>query len=305
MGQLAKLAAPRGDLDAASVFVSVVEAGSFRGAARALGIPKSTVSRRVAELEERLGARLLQRTTRRVGLTEVGEAYHRHARAAVASIVDAERAVSDLGAEPRGLLRVTAPANFGAMMFPQLVAAFMRAEPHVQVSVDFTDRQVDLVEDGYDVAVRAGALADSSMIAHRLGSSPFLLVASPTYLRTHGTPKAPRDLAKHDCLIFGLASPASWVFETSRRRVSVDVKGPLSANSFSVVREAAIAGLGIARVPSFFAAEGIRTGQLRALLERYAPPPAALNILYPSARQLSPKVRAFVAFVRENIVVPV
>ena len=304
MGQSPKLALPRGDLDAAAVFVSVVEAGSFRGAARALGIPKSTVSRRVAELETRLGARLLQRTTRRVGLTQEGDVYHRHARVAVASLLDAERAVTDLGADPRGLLKVTAPANFGALPFSALVADFMRAHPHVRVVVDLTDRQVDLVEDGYDIAIRAGVLADSSLIAHRISSSPSVVIASPEYLRTRGTPRVPKDLAKHDALIFGLSSPSTWTFEAGRRRLSVEVRGPLAANNFFLLRDAAIAGLGVARVPSFFATEGIGQGKLVLLLGRFTPPPAALHVLYPSARQLSPKVRAFVVWMRERFVVP-
>lgn len=305
MGQSPKPALPRGDLDAAAVFVSVVETGSFRGAARALGVPKSTVSRRVAELEARLGARLLQRTTRRLGLTQEGEVYHRHARIAVATLLDAERAVTDLGDEPRGLLRITAPANFGSLPFSTLVSEFMVAYPHVHVVLDLTDRQVDLVEEQVDVALRAGPLSDTSMIAHRLASSPFVVVASPSYLRLRGTPRAPKDLAKHEALVFGLSSPSTWTFETGRRRLTVEVKGPLASNNFYVLRDAALAGLGVARVPGFFASEHVRDGNLVSLLARYAPPPAPLHVIYPSARQLSPKVRTFVTWLRERLVVPV
>lgn len=288
------------DLQGAAVFVQVVESGSIRGAARALAMPKSNVSRRVAELEAQLGARLLQRTTRTLSLTDAGRAFHQHASIAVAALQDAERAVHDLEGEPRGTLKVTAPANFGMLFMPTLIADFMRAYPDVNLVVDFTDRSVDLVQEGFDVAVRAGRLADSSLIAVSLRGSTFATLASPEYLKKHGTPKTPADLRNHECLIFGLSREAKWPYrqtaKSQAKPLEIPVRGKLAANSFFAARDAAIAGLGIARIPELIASDALQTGQLKAVLKNHAMPEAPLHIVYPSHRHLSPKVRVFVDF---------
>ena len=288
------------DLQGAAVFVQVVESGSIRGAARALAMPKSNVSRRVAELEAQLGARLLQRTTRTLSLTDAGRAFHQHASIAVAALLDAERAVHDLEGEPRGTLRITAPANFGMLSMPTLISDFMRLYPDVNLIADFTDRSVDLVQEGYDVAVRAGRLADSSLIAVSLRGSAFATLASPEYLKKRGIPKTPADLRDHECLIFGLSREAKWPFrpntKSQAKATEIPVRGKLAANSFFVARDAAIAGLGIARIPELIASEAIQAGQLKVVLKNYAMPEAPLHIVYPSHRHLSPKVRVFVDF---------
>lgn len=289
------------DLDAAALFVKVIDAGSFRGAARALGVPKSTVSRRIAALEERLGARLLQRTTRRLGLTDAGVAYHRQAAQAISVLDDAERAVSALQEAPRGPLRVTAPVLFGVLFLPDLVAEFLDRYPEVQLSLDLTDRNVDLVEEGYDVAIRAGALADSSFVAHKLGGTPFQLFASPAYLRARGTPTRVEDLAEHDCLVLGTQTQAVWPFRGARRAHQVAVRGRLAANNFLLLRDAAIAGLGICRIPGFLAIEAVRRGRLVTVLDGEQQDPTPMSVLYPSARHVSPKVRAFVGFLRARL----
>jgi DNA-binding transcriptional LysR family regulator len=292
MGQLSHAAL-------AATFVNVVEHGSFRAAARLLGQPKSTVSRHVAELEALLGARLLQRTTRSLQLTDAGAEYFRHAALAVSTLNDAERAVRDLEATPRGHLRVTAPVNFGTILLPELIPAFMTAYPQVEVTLDLTDRHVDLIEEGYDAALRAGHLPDSSLIAHRLGAGGFSTVASPTYLAAHGTPDVPAALSQHLCLVHGARRESKWPFRVDKATVEVEVKGRLACNSFLLLAIAAERGLGVARIPSALVRDPLAAGTLVAILEDYAPPVAPLHVLYPSSRHLSPKVRVFVDFVTD------
>ena len=266
-------------------------------------MPKSNVSRRLAELEAQLGARLLQRTTRTLSLTDAGRAFHLHAAAAVAALHDAERAVHDLEGEPRGTLRVTAPANFSMLFMPTLIAKFMQLYPELNLLVDFTDRAVDLVHEGYDVAVRAGPLADSSLVGVSLLGSSFVALASPDYLKAHGTPKTPEDLRNHACIVFGVTREGKWLFKQNTKpnakSVHVPVRGRLAANSFFVAREAAVAGLGIACIPELLAQKAVSEGRLKVVLKSHAPPAAPLHIVYPSHRHLSPKVRVFVDFFAE------
>jgi DNA-binding transcriptional LysR family regulator len=289
------------DFTAAAVLVKVVEAGSFRGAARALGMPKSSVSRRVAELEARLGVRLLQRTTRRVGLTDAGKVYFDRASAGITTLEEAEDAARDLVAEPKGTLRVTSSVNFGILVLPHLLAELLAEHPALRVDVELSDRHVDLIEERFDVAIRAGHLPDSSLVAQHLGGTKMLVVASPTYLRRRRRPEVPADLAEHACLVFGSAETATWTFADGRRQVDVQVRGPLCANSFFVLREAAAAGLGIARVPALLAERAIAERRLVSLLDAHAPPAVPLHALYPSARYLSPKVRVFVEMLRARV----
>jgi len=284
------------------VLVAVVERGSFRGAARALGMPKSSVSRRVAELEARLGVRLLQRTTRRVGLTDAGKVYFDRAAAAIAALEEAENAARDLSAEPKGTLRLTVPVNFGLLVLPQLVTGFIAAYPAVRVLVELSDRHVDLIEERFDLAIRAGHLPDSSLVAQRLSGTRMVVAASPAYLRGKKRPKVPQDLAEHDCLVFGAAEKAVWTFVDGRRQIDVEVKGPLCANNFFLLREAAASGLGIARVPALLAEQPVADKRLVTLLDAFTPDEVPLHVVYPSARYLSPKVRAFVDFARAHLV---
>jgi DNA-binding transcriptional LysR family regulator len=284
------------DLDSAALFVSVAEQGSFRGAARALGLPKSTVSRRVADLEARLGARLLQRTTRRVGLTDAGEAYYRQARIAVAALQEAERAVSDLSSEPRGTLRVSMPIDMGISSGSVLLARYLTQYPEVRVVADISNRRVDLVREGFDAAVRAGELDDSSLVAARVGLTTVHVYGSAAYLRKRGVPQTPEELVDHDCILFGQATEAVWTFAGARQPKQVRVRGRVAANNLRVVRDLAAAGLGLAQLPGVMAFERPR---LRAVLDEFRMPPRPMQVVYPSARHLSPKVHAFVALMRE------
>ena len=234
MGQL--------DLNAARVLVRVVQAGSFRAAALQLGMPKTSVSRKVAELEEYLGAQLLRRTTRTLSLTDAGAAFVEQAEGAIARFTSAERAVSEQQREPRGLLRVTATVTVGQTLLAPLLAEFLQAYPAVEVSLHLTDRHVDVVAERFDVALRIGALADSSLVAQHVVSSGLQLFASPRYLRTHGTPRTPADLAAHDCLRFaktGVAVRGTWPLGKGKRTKEVSVSGRLVADDWGVLREAA------------------------------------------------------------------
>lgn len=282
------------NFSAAAVFVRVVEAGSLRGAARELGMPKSNVSRRLADLEAQLGVQLLQRTTRRLRLTDAGEAYFRGARAAVTALLEAERDAHALQATPRGLLRVTAPVTFAAQYLWPVVHEYLRAYPEVQVSVHLTDRMVDLVKEGFDVAVRAGPMADSSLVAKRLQGTPFFTVASPELLSAHPRPRKPEELAKMPCVVRGEGLEESWRFRRAGVPFDVAVRGRFGCTSFLMLRDAALASHGVAHLPALFAAEGLRNGTLVRLFERFEMPSAPLHLVYPSQRHVAPKVRAFV-----------
>lgn len=288
------------DLNELLVFTRVVQAGSFVAAARDLDMPKSTVSRKVSALEQRLGARLLQRSTRRLSLTDVGRAYFQHAERVVAEAEEAELAVTRLQDAPRGLLRVTTPLNFGYL--GPLVSEFLARYPEVRIELVATDRVVNLVEEGFDVAVRAGELADSTLVARRLATMDSVVVASPAFLRANERPSEPADLERLDCVVFGSgADPATWRLVRDGGSVTVRVRARLIANDFEMLEDAARAGQGVAILPLSRCSEGLRTGTLERVLPAWSSPPAPLHAVYPSARHLSPKVKAFVDHLRDRM----
>lgn len=286
-----------------AVFAAVVEAGGFTAAARALGLSKSAVSKQVARLEARLGARLLQRTTRRLSLTEAGTVFHDGCQRVLAEAATAEAAVTHLSGSVRGLLRVNAPMSFGTRHLAPLLAAFMVGHPELEVELGLNDRRVDLVEEGYDVGVRIGTLADSSLVARRLAPVRRAICASPAYLERHGRPAAPEDLARHRCLIYSyLESPRVWRFHGPGGARRVGVSGPLESNTGEVLAEAAAAGLGIVRIPSFIACDLLSAGRLVEILTEWPENrTSALHAVYPARRHLAPKVRAFVDFLAARI----
>ncbi len=287
------------DLNAALLFVRVAEAGSLRGAARALGVPKSTISRKLAELEERLGARLLQRTTRRLGLTDIGRAYYERASTAITALLEADTSVAEHLGEPQGLLRVTASTNVGAVMLPPILLEFLNRYPKVRVSLDLSERIVDLVKEGFDLAVRAGPLADSSLVARRIGGSAMQVFGSPAYLRRHGRPKEPAELVDHECLLF-TASQRTWNFTVERKAIQIKVNGRLTANNVAVLLDAAVAGLGLAMLPTVMAEPAVARKELQPVLAAFTPPGAVLHVVYPSARFVSPSVRAFIELLEKT-----
>ncbi len=292
------------DFNAALVLVRVVEAGSFRGAARLLDLPKTTVSRKVAELEERLGAQLLHRTTRKLSLTDAGAAFVEQASGAIAQLESAELAVSELQREPRGRLRVTATAQMGQVFLAPLVVQFLRAYPEVEVTLHLTDRHVDLIADKFDVAMRAGPLPDSALVAHRVATSVMRLFASPAYLKAHGTPKLPADLAGHSCLLFATSAGAvrrTWPLGRPKHVRDVPVAGRFTADDLLVLREGAVRGLGIARLPAGLAKEQVRRGQLVPLLDAYSQAVTPLHLVHLGGRYVTPRTRAFIDFMAPRL----
>lgn len=287
------------DLNELLVFARVVQAGSFTAAARGLRMPKSTVSRKVSDLEERIGAQLLHRTSRKLRLTEAGQAYFEHAARIVAEAEQAELAVTRLQAAPHGLLRVTTPLTFGCL--GPLVSEFLQRHPEVQIELVCTERAVDLMEEGFDLAVRAGRLADSSLIARRLGNIEHIVVAAPGYLKQRGTPKAPRELEKHDCVLFGTELERNvWALSSGGKKVEVPVRARLVVNEPDMLRAVTLAGAGVALLPNLNYAEDLATGRLKHILPDWSSAAVPVHAVYPSSRHASPKVTAFVDFLRER-----
>jgi len=289
------------DLAAVAIFVKVVELQNFRAAARALKTPRSTVSARVAQLEERLGARLLERSTRAMRLTAAGAAFHAQVAPAVEAVAAAEHAVADLETAPSGELRVTVPIETGQQALGPVIAAYMQRYPEVKVHLELLDRQVDLVNESFDVAVRVGEMQDSALVVRKLTPPRLrLLHASPAYLRRFGTPRKPGDLRSHALLAMtGEKEPTSWAFDVDGKRVRIDFSPRASANSFVVLRDLAAAGVGIARLPRSLGAASVKDGRLQTVLDDFAEVGASWYAVFPSARQLSPRVRAFVDVLAE------
>jgi DNA-binding transcriptional LysR family regulator len=287
------------ELAAIRVFLHVVQSGSFSGAARRLAMPKSTVSRKVSELEAHVGARLLQRTTRKLGLTDIGRIFYEHAVRIAAEVDEAAQAVGRMQAAPRGLLRVTAPLSFG--MLGPIVADYLLQHAEVQVELLCTDRRVDLVDERFDIAIRAGKLADSSLTARAIGTIKRVLVAAPAYCKRRGMPRTPAELEQHTCLVFGAGvAPNVWTLESGGKRVDVRVVPRLTLNDPEVLRGVALAGAGVALMPEFVCADDIKHKRLRRVLSDWCSEEAPVHALYPTARLLSPKAAAFIELMRKR-----
>lgn len=288
------------DLDAVRVFTAVAELASFRGAASALRLPRSTVSRRIAELEDALDTRLFQRTTRHVALTEVGEAFLRQVRPGLAMIADAGRTVTETRAEPRGALRVTGSASMGEAIGSHLFE-LVEKYPAIRLELEFTDRTVDLVGEGFDIAIRPGVLADSSLIARPLGVSQAGYYASPAYVKRRGVPKRPRDIVDQDhaCIVFASTSRGNrWLFGRGAKREEVVVPRTHVTNTLGLVRLAVAKGHGIGWLPG---AQAQDRSQLVPILEKYWPPPMPVSLVYPSARHLAPQVRVAIEHLQARL----
>lgn len=289
------------NLAAMAVFARVVENRSFTQAAGALGRSKSAVSKAVSALEDRLGARLLNRTTRRLSLTEAGAAYYERAARILAEAAEADSAVSALQDEPRGTLRVNAPMSFGQRHLAPAIGAFLERYPELRLDITLSDRIVDLIGEGYDVAVRIAALPDSSLIAAKLAPNRRLVCATPGYLARAGTPRHPQDLRRHNC--FGYTYQATgntWRFVGPEGPVAVRVTGTLSANNGEILKAAVLEGLGLSLIPSFSIAGELKSGELVNVLPDYIDTETSVYAVYPHSRHLSAKVRAFVDFLRHR-----
>ena len=284
-------------LSAMQAFARVVSSGSYAEAARRLGLTRSAVSKAVSELELGLGARLLDRTTRRVTPTEAGLAYYERCIAILAQVEETEAQISRLHDEPKGVLRVNAPMSFGMMYLSSAIASFMQKYTDLKVELTLNDRFIDPLEEGVDVTIRIGELEDSSLIARRISSTALMLVASPAYLTAHGEPKTPKDLASHRALIYGHStSTQRWKLADGGNVITVPVNGCLASNNGDVLRDAAIAGIGIARLPLFLVCDQIRAGSLRGVLPAYAPGDLDIHALYAPNRYLAAKTRVFIDF---------
>lgn len=284
-----------------AVFARVVEAGGISAAARDLRLSKSAVSKQLSALEDRLGARLLQRTTRRMSLTEAGAGFLEHCRRVVAEAEAAEAAMGALQVEPRGVLRVNAPMTFGTMHLAAAIPDFLARYPQLNVDLVLNDRMVDLLDEGFDVAVRIGRLADSSLVARKLAPARRVMVAAPSYLDVRGRPAALAELTQHDTLCYSYLSAAEeWRFDGPDGEDCVRVQGRLRANNGEILLAACLAGSGIAALPTFIAGPSLRAGTLVRVLPQYQNTGIAIHAVWPTTRHLTAKVRAFVGFLAER-----
>jgi len=288
-------------LDAMNAFAKVVAAGSYAEAARRLGLTRSAVSKAVMELEQLLGARLLDRTTRRVTPTEVGLAYYERCVSILAEVEETELQVSRLHDEPKGVLKINAPMSFGTLYLGAAVAEFMTGYPDLRIELMLNDRYIDPLEEGVDVTVRIGELPDSSLIARRLAPARRVLAASPDYIAQNGMLKSAEDLAAHRCLTYGqMAAVHRWTLQHGDETFSVPITSSLCSNNGDVLREAALAGNGIANLPTFIIGLDIKSKRLKLVLPDTPPTELGIYALYAPNRYLAAKTRLFIDFLVER-----
>ena len=289
-------------LAAIQAFAQVVELGSFAKAAERLGISTTATSRQVGELETHLQTRLLNRTTRRVSLTESGRAYYERVVQLLADLEEAEQEASRAAVVPRGVIKLTTAVNFGVRHVAPAIAAFLARHGEVRFDVSLSDRVIDLVEEGFDLGIRIGTAGPHNVVARKLGETRVVPCASPDYLAKHGTPQQPEDLARHNCFTYEYVTPRNvWTFrDADGRERPVRVGGNLQSNNGDLLAEAAARGAGIVFEPAFIVGPEVRAGRLVPLLQDFAPAPLPIYAVYPSRKHLSAKVRLFVDFLMER-----
>ena len=284
-------------LDAMSTFVAVVEAGSLSAAARRLNTPLATVSRKVSELESHLRTKLFNRSSRKLVLTDAGSSYVAACKRILADVTEAERAASGEYSAPTGELIVTATIGLGRIYLIPILADFLKAYPDIKVSLILTERVLSLFEEQIDVALRIGALSDSSMIAIRVGAIRRMICASPAYLAARGTPRTPDDLTGHDCITYaGLVSPDVWTFVRDKTNVAIPVHARLVVGTAEAACDAACAGIGITSAFSYHFQAALERGALTSLLDEFQPATLPVNLVYTASRFLPIKMRAFLDF---------
>lgn len=289
-------------LTSMQVFAQVARSESFAAAARALDMSRAMVSKHVMNLEETLGVRLLNRNTRQVSLTEAGADYLERLQHILADLGEAEESVATLTSEPRGVLRVSAPPSFGAFHLVPLLAEFMQTYPRVQVELKLSDRAVDLVEEGFDLAIEVGRLADSSMIVRTLSYSRLVVCGAPGYFERHGVPRTPEDLKDHNCLTSTRFPPHDeWPFRGPSGDMRYKVNGRFRSNIGDAVHRMAVNGLGLTMLPTYMVGRDLQLGRLQAVLTEYQPEPYAIAALYPDRRFLPVKVRSLMDFLSEHL----
>ncbi|WP_420475496.1 LysR family transcriptional regulator [Noviherbaspirillum sp. ST9] len=285
-------------LTSMKVFAAVVETGSFAAASDRLDMSRAMTSKYVAHLEEHLGTRLLQRTTRKLTLTESGSTYYERCVQILADISEAEEGALHLTEAPRGTLRLTVPVSFGILHMGPVISAYMKQYPDVKVDILVTDRRVDLLEEGLDMAIRIGSLSESGLVAKKFASDRVVICGSPEYLQKHGTPKTPAELAQHNCLTYSYAATGDeWKMEGPDGQHTVKVSGSLRATNGDLVKLAALGGVGLMRQPLFICGEDLRAGRLVEVLPEYRSYEMGIYAVYPSRKHLSAKVRTFVDFI--------
>jgi len=286
-----------------ALFVKVVEEGSFSAAARRLDLTPSAVSKQIGRLEDRLAVRLLQRTTRRLNLTEEGKVFYERCVVILAEIEEVEQSVISTQGMPRGTLRINAPVALGRLQLAPLLAEFMQRFPQVNIELQLTDRTVNLLEEGIDVLIRVGEVDDSSYIARRLAQARRFICASPSYVARHGLPQTPADLKNHNCLRLNVPTRLNdWEFTDAKgHQQIISVTGDFATNVTDMMYAAALAGIGLARLSTIIVGADIRAGRLLPVLTDYATDSTSMYAIYPHRRHLSPKVRAFVDFLVEKL----
>jgi DNA-binding transcriptional LysR family regulator len=288
-------------LSAMNMFVRVVETGSFSAVAKELNSTQPTVSKNIAELESWLGAKLLNRSTRSLRLTETGADYYERCVAILQDVEDAEQNVGLLQTQPKGLVKVSAAVAFGRLHIVPRLEAFYEQYPDIKIDIALNDRVVDLVEEGIDVAFRMGNLRDSNLIARKLCASPTLTVATPGYLKKHGMPAHPRDLKEHNYVTYTeLGSRDQTTFEENGQPLHINVEGNLQSNNSEVIRSALLSGLGISRVPRWLVGDKLNGGELVEVLAEYQPGPTSVHVVYSPGRHLPSKIRCFMDYFAET-----
>lgn len=289
-------------LGAMRVFLRVIQTGSFSAAAREQNSSQATISKKVAALEDKLGVKLLTRTSRELSLTQAGQEYYEHCLNIVQEIDEVEASVRSQVSSPKGTLRIAAAAPLARILLAPLIAEFLEEYPDIEVDMVIDERHIDLVAEGIDIAIRARKLEDSSLIARPLFNNPLLLVAAPDYLEKHGVPTQPKDLKSHQCIVYTFnRSLNNWHFVDNGQDVSIPVRGTFRSNSGETNLEMALAGLGITQLPIWMMDEHLQSGKLVRVLEEYPSDTVPINAIYPQNRHVPLKVRCFVNFIQEQL----
>jgi len=290
------------DISAIPVFTAVIEQGSFSKAAEKLGITKSAVSKRITGLEAQLGVKLLHRSTRKLSLTEAGERYFEYASQALHAAQEAENAATELQIEPKGTLRVSAPMSFGRLHVAPIIPVFLKQYPQIDLHMDMSDTWTDVIAEGFDIAIRAGNLSDSSLVARKLTSLRSVLCASSDYLAQYGIPHMPQELIHHNCILYTYNTVVNeWGFIKNGEEETVRISGNYQVNNSEALRESLVQGLGIGRLPTFIAGSDIKTGRLVPVLNDYIMPHKAIYAVFPEKQYLPEKVRVFIDFLVETL----
>ncbi len=288
-------------LTAMRLFVRIVETGSFSAVGREMNMTQPTVSKQLTALERQLKTRLLNRSTRQLSLTEPGASYYESCKRILASVSEAEANLGMLQTQLTGVLRINSSIGLGQLYLGPLVLKFQAMHPGLIIDLGYSDRFVDLVEEGIDVAIRIGRLADSSLSARRIGTSERGVFATPGYLSKYGTPRTPQELVNHNCILYAYLSTGNeWIFAGKDGEIRVKVSGTLRANNGEAIRQAVLADLGIAASPVWLSQEDLQAGRVQEILKDFAPPATEINAVYPSARHVSAKVRAFTEFIKSE-----